>query len=305
MGRKKAQQVDGEDKEKKAKHVFRKHLIIKIAFIEKCQKQINKKRLQGNSLSPAAWKEVMDEMNAEFYQAFTQKELKNQWDYLRKSYMLWRSLTTRTGHGYDEASGTFDWPKEYWADILVLLKGLFEGTIATGDYAYATGSEYVPTTQLTSEFVHIVDGDILMDTTDFGASGIDNPWDGMNISIDDVPISPTTQPSPTNTTPRTPASRNGSAKGKRSAANVEPSSLINKLIYAISNNGLGSGSNNNNNTMSEVMHILDNMLETNEIDESFYYLVLKMLGGADQSNYRIIFLNLDERRRLGFLKMLI
>ncbi|KAF6135539.1 hypothetical protein GIB67_015392 [Kingdonia uniflora] len=105
--------------------------------------------------------------------------------------MLWRSLTTRTGHGYDEASGTFDWPKKYWADILVtypkakkfmttplankeLLKGLFEGTIATGDYAYSTGSEYVSTTQPTSEFVHIVDGDIPMDTDDFRASGIDN-----------------------------------------------------------------------------------------------------------------------------------
>ncbi|KAF6173604.1 hypothetical protein GIB67_022963 [Kingdonia uniflora] len=67
---------------------------------------------------------------------------------LRRSYMLWRSLTTRTGHGYNEASGTFDWPKEYWADILVaypkakkfmttplanreLLKGMFEGAIAT------------------------------------------------------------------------------------------------------------------------------------------------------------------------------
>ncbi|KAF6171905.1 hypothetical protein GIB67_011802, partial [Kingdonia uniflora] len=160
----------------------------------------------------------MEEMNVEFFQAFTQKDLKNQWDYLRKSYMLWRSLTTRTGHGYDEASGTFDWPKEYWADILVkfkttplanreLLKGLFEGTIVTGDYAYAIGSEYVPTTQPTNEFVHIVDGDIPMDTANFGASGIDNPWDEMNISIDDVPINPTTQPSPASTTPRTPASR--------------------------------------------------------------------------------------------------
>ncbi|KAF6137068.1 hypothetical protein GIB67_030832, partial [Kingdonia uniflora] len=135
--------------------------------------------------------------------------------------MLWRSLTTRTGHGYNEASGMFDWPKEYWADILVvypkenkfmitplvnreLLKGLFESTIATGDYAYVTDSKYVPATQPTSEFIHIVDGDIPMDTYDFGASRIDNPWDGMNISIDDVPISPTTQPSPASTTPRTP-----------------------------------------------------------------------------------------------------
>ncbi|KAF6168025.1 hypothetical protein GIB67_011410 [Kingdonia uniflora] len=210
--------------------------------------------------------------------------------------MLWRSLTTRTGHGYDEASGTFDWPKEYWADILVaypkvkkfmttplanreLLKGLFEGTIATGDYVYATGSEYVPTTQPTSEFVHIVDGDMPMDTVDFGASGIDNPWDGMNISIDDVPISPTTQPSPASTTPRTPASRNGSAKGKRVTANVEPFSLrlINELISDISSNSPGFGSNNNDNTMSEVMNILGNMLDTNEIEESFYYLVLKVL----------------------------
>ncbi|KAF6169303.1 hypothetical protein GIB67_013733 [Kingdonia uniflora] len=242
----------------------------------------------------------MDEMNAEFYQAFTQKELKNQWDYLRKSYMFWRSLTARAGHAYDEASGTFDWPKEYWVDILVaypkankfmtaplvhreLLKGLFEGTIATGHYAYATGSEYVPTTQPTSELVHIVDDDIPMDTADFGASGIDNPWDGMNISIDDVPISPTTQPSPASTTPRTLASRNGSAKGKKVAANVEPSSvsLINELISAISSNGPGSGSSNNDNTMSEVMNILDNMLETSEIEESFYHLVLKMLGGVD------------------------
>ncbi|KAF6163609.1 hypothetical protein GIB67_036069 [Kingdonia uniflora] len=147
-----------------------------------------------------------------------------------------------------------------------VVERMFEGTIATGDYAYATGSEYAPTTQPTSEFVHIVDGVIPMDTVDFGASGIDNPRDGINISIDDVPISPTTQPSPASTTPHTPASRNGSAKGKRVAANVEPSpfSLITELISAISSNGPGFSSSNNGNTMSEVMNILDKMLDTNE-----------------------------------------
>ncbi|KAF6173602.1 hypothetical protein GIB67_022961 [Kingdonia uniflora] len=146
-----------------------------------------------------------------------------------------------------------------------------------------------------------------MDTTDFGASGIDNPWDEMDISIDDVPISPTTQPSPLSTTPRTPASGNGSTKGKRAAANVEPSpfSLITELISAISSNGPGSGSSNNDNTMFVVMNILDKMLDTNEIEESFYYLVVKVSEGADQFNYKTTFLRMDERRRLGFLKMLI
>ncbi|KAF6156177.1 hypothetical protein GIB67_007994 [Kingdonia uniflora] len=179
-------------------------------------------------------------------------------------------MTTRTGHGYNEASGMFNWPKEYWVDILVaypkakkfmttplvnkeLLKCLFEGTIATEDYAYTTGSEYIPAIQTTSEFVHIVDGDIPMVTDDFGVSRIDNPWDGMNISIDDVPISPTTQPSSASTTPRTLAFGNGSAKGKRVATNVEPSplSLINELISTIGSNDPGSGFSNNDNTMSE------------------------------------------------------
>ncbi|KAF6140477.1 hypothetical protein GIB67_010307 [Kingdonia uniflora] len=82
-------------------------------------------------------------------------------------------------------------------------------------------------------------------------------------------------------------------------------SLITELISAISSNGPSSGSSNNDNTMSKVMNILDKMLDTNEIEESFYYLMVKVLGGAEQFNYRTAFLRMEKRRRLGFLKMLI
>ncbi|KAF6151214.1 hypothetical protein GIB67_037422 [Kingdonia uniflora] len=108
-------------------------------FIMKCQAQIDLHRLPGTSLNTLAWKTVEDELNnMQNFHVLKHKELKNQWDYLKKQWQVWRGLINRTGHGYGPLSGTFDWPEEVWENIIAhkdLLEKLFEGLSATGDFA--------------------------------------------------------------------------------------------------------------------------------------------------------------------------
>ncbi|KAF6157864.1 hypothetical protein GIB67_023265, partial [Kingdonia uniflora] len=90
-------------------------------FIMKCQAQIDLHRLSGTSLNTLGWKTVEDELNnMQSFHVLKHKELKNQWDYLKKQWQVWRGLINWTGHGYDPVSGTFDWPEEVWENIIMV-----------------------------------------------------------------------------------------------------------------------------------------------------------------------------------------
>ncbi|KAF6159837.1 hypothetical protein GIB67_032921 [Kingdonia uniflora] len=127
------------------KSKFKDNPFMKMAFIEKCIREVKSDNNLGTSLKPISWKRIENEINEEFHQRYKQKDLKNQFDYLRKSYETWRMLTNRTEHGYDAVSGTFNWPQSTWDDIVKQypsakkfqtrplqyaekLKQLFEGT---------------------------------------------------------------------------------------------------------------------------------------------------------------------------------
>ncbi|KAF6159471.1 hypothetical protein GIB67_032242 [Kingdonia uniflora] len=137
----------------KKKGFFQQHPEFRLDFIIKCQIQIDLHRLSGTSLNALGWKTVKDELNnIQDFHVLQHKELKNQWDYLKRQWKIWRGLINWIGHGYDPVSGTFDLLEEVWANIIAvnfeakkykiaslqyrdLLEKLFDGLSATGDFA--------------------------------------------------------------------------------------------------------------------------------------------------------------------------
>ncbi|KAF6158026.1 hypothetical protein GIB67_014820 [Kingdonia uniflora] len=203
---------------------FQQHSKFRLDFIMKCQTQIDLHRVSGTSLNALAWKTVKDELNSmQDFHVLQHKELKNQWDYLKRQWQIWRGLINWTGHGYDPVSGTFDWPEEVWANIIAvnseakkyktaplqhrdLLEKLLDGLSATEDFAWSSGMASVPSSTQQSEYVPLPD-DMNVDDTQVPLAGVDYPWDGEAISSYDAPISLVREPTLGSTSrSRTPAS---------------------------------------------------------------------------------------------------
>ncbi|MCL7049143.1 hypothetical protein MKW94_030118, partial [Papaver nudicaule] len=86
-------------------------------FIEQCLAQVNEFGFAGTSLKPSSWTNLCKFFSAKYDCTFTQKKLRNHWDYLRKQYVIWTSLLAQTGHGYNAETNLFDWSDERWEAI--------------------------------------------------------------------------------------------------------------------------------------------------------------------------------------------
>ncbi|KAF6175916.1 hypothetical protein GIB67_003404 [Kingdonia uniflora] len=153
----------------------------------------------------------------------------SQWDYLKRQWQVWRGLINWTGHGNDPILGTFDWPEDVWENIIAvnseakkyktahlqhrdLMKKLFDGLSATGDFVWSLVMVSVPSTQQI-EYVPLPD-DMNVDDTEVPNAGVDYTWEGdVNPSYDvipsyDVTISSIREPTPGSTSrSRTPVSQ--------------------------------------------------------------------------------------------------
>ncbi|KAM7508389.1 hypothetical protein LguiA_018842 [Lonicera macranthoides] len=87
-------------------------------FIELCLREVNREGYCGTSLKNVSWNRIIEDMKNKYNKDFDQKQLKNQWDYLKRLYSAWRVLETKIGHGYNLETGTFDWPDHVWDDII-------------------------------------------------------------------------------------------------------------------------------------------------------------------------------------------
>ncbi|KAF6174371.1 hypothetical protein GIB67_027842 [Kingdonia uniflora] len=81
--------------------------------------------------------------------------------------------------------------------------------------------------------------------------------------------------------------------------------LVQSLIFASTVQGASSTSASNDNTTSEILKVLQNMANSYELDEALFFKGLKLLGGKDEHNYKVIFLGLERVHHLGFLQALL
>ncbi|KAK3231833.1 hypothetical protein Dsin_003714 [Dipteronia sinensis] len=87
-------------------------------FIDLCLQEVNSGFRSGGTLKPSAWTRIAEGLEKIIGKKFTQKQLKNGWDYMKKQYLTWTKLITTTGHGYNSVTQTFDWPAERWDDYI-------------------------------------------------------------------------------------------------------------------------------------------------------------------------------------------
>ncbi|KAF6148948.1 hypothetical protein GIB67_028785 [Kingdonia uniflora] len=179
----------------------------------------------------------------------------------------------------ENALGTFDWPEDVWENIIAI--------------NYEAKKYKTALLQYRDLLEKLFDG--ISATRDFAWSS------GDVIPSDDGPISPVSQLTP-GSTPRTPVSQVGSAKskGKRSVAAVqllEPIELVQSLISAFTAQEASS--------TFEVLKVLKDIVNSYEIDDALFSKGLKLLGGKDEHNYKVIFLGIEPERRFSFLKAIL
>ena len=72
----------------------------------------------GGSLHIESWDKISKSFEETKNIKFTQKQLKNQWNYLKQKYTVWSNLIGKSGHGYNPVTNTIDWTSEEWEEYI-------------------------------------------------------------------------------------------------------------------------------------------------------------------------------------------
>ncbi|KAK9006398.1 hypothetical protein V6N11_035439 [Hibiscus sabdariffa] len=125
----------------------------------------------------------MKNFEKETRKSYTQKQLKNRWDILKKEWKLWKKLKEKdTGLGWNPIKGIVDASEEWWESRLKVvpeaqrfklpsidpeledkLDQMFKGIVATGDKAWAPSSGILPTDFVEHETLEEIEEDNAMD----------------------------------------------------------------------------------------------------------------------------------------------
>ncbi|PPS01183.1 hypothetical protein GOBAR_AA19478 [Gossypium barbadense] len=149
-----AVEVSGE----KVKAVWDKRLTE--TFCDICIKEILKGNRPGTHFTKDRWLKIMINFEKETGKAFSQRQLKNRWDALKKEWKAWKKLKGEdTGLGWNPIKRTVDTSDDWWESRLKVvpeaqkfrtsgidpefegkLDQMFMGIVATGDKAWTPSS---------------------------------------------------------------------------------------------------------------------------------------------------------------------
>ncbi|KAF5198861.1 hypothetical protein FRX31_011550 [Thalictrum thalictroides] len=96
--------------------VFTNTLGLADRFIDICMEEIDVRHYKGTGLIPESWKRLEKDLNEEFELQLNHKALKNHWDDLKRKYLGWRYLNSKTGNLYNSETGLFNMTEEDWQD---------------------------------------------------------------------------------------------------------------------------------------------------------------------------------------------
>ncbi|KAG8477656.1 hypothetical protein CXB51_027669 [Gossypium anomalum] len=162
-------EVSGE----KVKAVWDKRLTE--TFCDICIKEILKGNRPGTHFTKDGWLKIMINFEKETGKAFSQRQLKNRWDALKKEWKAWKKLKGEdTGLGWNPIKRTVDASDDWWESRVKVvpeaqkfrtsgidlefegkLDQMFMGIVATGDKAWAPS-----TGTLRSDFFEDVNNEI-------------------------------------------------------------------------------------------------------------------------------------------------
>lgn len=86
-------------------------------FLEACIEEINKVGRNGGSLRKETWAKVGKKLEEVCSVKLNQKQLKNQYDYLKGKYSGWTYLKNKTGNIYDPLMNTFTLSNQEWEEF--------------------------------------------------------------------------------------------------------------------------------------------------------------------------------------------
>ncbi|XP_010277781.1 PREDICTED: uncharacterized protein LOC104612158 [Nelumbo nucifera] len=87
-------------------------------LLDFCIDEMSTHGRQGGSLKKESWAQIQKKIVEKLHKNFSQKQLKNGFDYLKRKYQLWVTLINRTGNGYNPSTGTMDWSNDQWEEFL-------------------------------------------------------------------------------------------------------------------------------------------------------------------------------------------
>ncbi|KAK5802680.1 hypothetical protein PVK06_030294 [Gossypium arboreum] len=129
-------------------------------FCDICIKEILKGNRPGTHFTKDGWLKIMTNFEKETGKAYSQRQLKNRWDALKKEWKAWKKLKGEdTALGWNPIKGTVDTSDDWWESRLKVvpedqkfrtsgidpefegkLDQMFIGIVATGDKAWAPSS---------------------------------------------------------------------------------------------------------------------------------------------------------------------
>ncbi|KAJ9541936.1 hypothetical protein OSB04_028442 [Centaurea solstitialis] len=98
---------------KKPRIYWRKEIVVK-TFLEACIQEIALNGREGGSLKPVSWKNVAETLKRTHNFIVEQRQMKNQYDYLKGKYGAWSKLKNKAGDVYDPLTNTFNLTEEEW-----------------------------------------------------------------------------------------------------------------------------------------------------------------------------------------------
>ncbi|KAK8568170.1 hypothetical protein V6N12_006730 [Hibiscus sabdariffa] len=150
--------MHGEASGKKVKAIWDRRLTI--VFCDLCIKEILNGNRPGTHFKKVGWVKIVNSFENETGNPYTQKQLKNRWDLLKKEWKVWKKLKeNHTDLGWNPTKGTIDASEEWWENRLKVvpeaqrfklvgidpeledkLDQMFKGTVAMGDKAWVPSS---------------------------------------------------------------------------------------------------------------------------------------------------------------------
>ncbi|PPE01705.1 hypothetical protein GOBAR_DD01287 [Gossypium barbadense] len=107
-------------------------------FCDICIKEILKGNRPGTHFTKDGWLKIMTNFKKETGKSFSQRQLKNRWDALKKEWKAWKKLKGEdTGLGWNLIKRTVDASDDWWERKL---DQMFMGIVATGDKPWAPSS---------------------------------------------------------------------------------------------------------------------------------------------------------------------
>ncbi|XP_012474247.1 L10-interacting MYB domain-containing protein [Gossypium raimondii] len=279
-------------------------------FCDICIKEILKGNRFGIHFTKVGWLKIMTNFENEMGKGFSQRQLKNRWDALKKEWKAWKKLKgDDTGLGWNPIKRIVDASDEWWESRLQVvpeakkfktsgfdpefegkLDQMFMGIVATGDKAWAPSSG-----TLCSDFFEDVNNEIPEESEE------ENMRNDVHIS-NDVQFDGNGQKrkNPETSSSHFKTGRKKSSKQIGGATRL--SSQIEKLCNVADNMSQATSSLTpvmDPYSIPQAVKMLDTMSEEVPEASPLYFFALRLLLNKDK---RIMFLSINPKIRALWLK---